>query len=171
MMLDHHRRIRLAVVTGAASLLLVACTQTPRAEQPPVEEVTTEPVVSTSTEDAEVVLYRSPTCTCCHGHAEHLEAAGYTVRSEVVDDVRAVKEQLGVPAQMESCHTSVVGGYFVEGHMPADVIDQLLDERPAVDGIALPGMPAGSPGMSGQQDAPFVIHSVTNGRTALYATR
>jgi hypothetical protein len=170
--MSHHRShpARPLLVAGVAAVLLMGCTQGPQAAPAPPAPAQ-DAAVSTDTAEGEVVLYRSPTCTCCHGHAEHLEAAGYVVRSEEVDDVRAVKEQLGVPPQMESCHTSVVGGYFVEGHMPADVIAQLLEERPAVDGIALPGMPAGSPGMPGEQEGPFVVHAVTDGRTEVYTTR
>jgi hypothetical protein len=163
------RPLRPVLLAGAAALLLGACTQTPRTEVAPVEPAL--PAVSTVTAEGEAVVYRSETCSCCHGHVEHLEAAGWVVRDVVVADVREVKEQLGVPGPMESCHTTVVDGYFVEGHVPADVIDQLLEERPEIDGIALPGMPAGSPGMGGEQVEPFVLHAVVDGQTAVYTTR
>jgi hypothetical protein len=77
----------------------------------------------------------------------HLRAAGYPVRAENADDLRPVKRRLGVPRALESCHTAQVDGYVIEGHVPADVIDRLLRERPRVVGLAVPGMPVGSPGM------------------------
>jgi hypothetical protein len=161
--------LRLLLALGVGAGLLAGCTQVPRPEvapaAPPASVLAPDPV------DGEIVLYRSPTCTCCHGHAEHLEEAGFEVRSEIVEDIRAVKEELGVPAALESCHTSVIGGYFVEGHMPADVITRLLTDRPDIDGIALPGMPAGSPGMSGDQDAPFVIQAVSGEHVEVYMSR
>jgi hypothetical protein len=158
--------LRPLLALGVGALLIAGCAQVPRAEVEPAAPPAS--VLATSQSDSQVVLYRSPTCECCHGHAEHLEEAGFDVRSEIVEDIREVKEALGVPAALESCHTSVVGGYFVEGHMPADVITRLLTERPDIDGIALPGMPPGSPGMSGDQDAPFVIHAVAGEHVEVY---
>jgi hypothetical protein len=77
----------------------------------------------------------------------HLRAHGFPVKDEPTRDVSAVKRRVGVPAGLESCHTALVDGYVVEGHVPADVIDRLLAERPSVVGLAVPGMPVGSPGM------------------------
>ncbi len=81
----------------------------------------------------------------------------------MVDDVTDMKNDLGIPQDMWSCHTSMVGGYFLEGHVPSEAIQKLLDERPAIEGLALPGMPAGSPGMGGVKSQPFVIYSIVGG--------
>jgi hypothetical protein len=94
-----------------------------------------------------VTVYKTPTCGCCSKWITHLQQAGFVVTAHDRDDLTPIKRQHGVPRTLESCHTAVVGGYVVEGHVPADVIQRLLRERPAVAGIAVPGMPAGSPGM------------------------
>jgi len=96
-----------------------------------------------------VVVYKSPTCGCCTKWISHLKQAGFTVTAHDTANVAPIKRRHGVPQALESCHTALVGGYVVEGHVPADVIQRLLRERPAVAGIAVPGMPAGSPGMEG----------------------
>lgn len=92
-----------------------------------------------------------------------MRAAGLNVQSVIQDDQLAVKEAYGVPSAMTSCHTSDIGGYFVEGHVPMGAIDKLLAEQPNIDGIALPGMPAGSPGMGGVQEGPLVVYAVKGG--------
>jgi hypothetical protein len=81
----------------------------------------------------------------------------------MVDDMTDMKIGLGIPQDMWSCHTSMVGDYFLEGHVPLEAIQKLLDERPAIDGLALPGMPSGSPGMGGDKSVPFVIYSIVDG--------
>ena len=94
-----------------------------------------------------VEVYKSPTCGCCSQWVEHLKRHGFTVRTtdtETLDDLKASR---GVPARARSCHTALVGGYVVEGHVPAADVQRLLKERPAILGIAVPGMPIGSPGM------------------------
>ena len=95
-------------------------------------------------------VYKSPTCGCCGGWIEHMEQAGYTVDARDVDyaELARQKGEHGIPADLGSCHTGSVGGYSLEGHIPAYVIDRLLEERPDdIRGLAVPGMPAGSPGM------------------------
>lgn len=96
---------------------------------------------------AEVTVYKTPTCGCCTKWARHLEAHGFRVQTQDVADLAAVKRRLGVPREAEACHTAVVQGYVVEGHVPAEDVARLLDESPPVQGIAVPGMPKGSPGM------------------------
>ena len=96
-----------------------------------------------------VTVYKSPTCGCCSKWITHLQQAGFVVTAHDTDNVAPIKRQHGVPQALESCHTALVAGYVVEGHVPADVIQRLLRERPAIAGIAVPGMPAGSPGMEG----------------------
>ena len=98
------------------------------------------------------------------GYEEYLRNNGFKVESVVTDDTDGIKEQLGMPEEMHSCHTTVIGDYFVEGHVPVEAIKRLLEEKPAIDGIALPGMPAGSPGMSGEKEGPFTIYVIVDGQ-------
>ncbi len=101
---------------------------------------------------------------------DYLQDNGITVEAVMVDDTATVKEQHGIPDDLWSCHTMVIDGYYIEGHVPIDAVLKLLRERPAVDGIALPGMPQGSPGMSGEKSEPFVIYSVSDGSVAEFMT-
>ena len=94
-----------------------------------------------------IVVNKDPSCGCCGAWAEHIEAAGFPVRLVDTGALEAVKRRLGVPAQLASCHTAEADGYVIEGHVPAASIRRLLDERPAATGLAVTGMPAGSPGM------------------------
>ena len=95
-----------------------------------------------------MTTYRSPTCGCCGKWVELARAAGYAVKVNNVDDIMAVKSKLGVPNDLASCHTTTVGGYVVEGHVPFAAVDKLVRDKPkGIRGIAVPGMPAGSPGM------------------------
>jgi hypothetical protein len=94
-----------------------------------------------------VTLYKSPTCTCCGKWGDHLRENGFVVREEISEDVPAIMEERGVPMHLRSCHLGVVDGYTLVGHVPADVAVRLLNERLEVSGIAVPGMPLGSPGM------------------------
>jgi hypothetical protein len=93
------------------------------------------------------LVHRSPTCGCCGAWAEKLRAAGFSVEIVNEKDMAPVKTRLGVPAGLGSCHTAEIGGYVVEGHVPVAAIEKLLKEKPKAIGIAVPGMPAGSPGM------------------------
>src|SRR5690625_2907178 len=94
-----------------------------------------------------VTVSKDPNCGCCTGWAEHIEAAGFPVRIVESQSVDVLKQRLGVPPTLYSCHTAEVDGYVVEGHVPAAAIRRLLTERPSATGLAVPGMPAGSPGM------------------------
>jgi hypothetical protein len=96
-----------------------------------------------------IVVYKSPTCGCCAKWVEHLQSAGFHVVVHDTEDVDAVKDGSGVPAQLRGCHTAIAGRYVIEGHVPASDIRQLLRQRPAIAGLAVPGMPSGSPGMEG----------------------
>ncbi len=111
---------------------------------------------------SEAILYKDPECGCCKGYVAHLRAAGYGVDAVDSDDIVAVKERLGVPDTMYSCHTMVIGGYVVEGHVPLAALKRLLSEAPDIAGIALAGMPAGSPGMEGPKTGPFVIEVISD---------
>ena len=107
-----------------------------------------------------ILVHKSASCQCCGVWVEHLRSAGFEAEARNVDDLPAIKARLGVPTEQASCHTAEVGGYFVEGHVPASDIWRLLQERPNARGIAVPGMPAGSPGMevpSGHRDPYDVV--------------
>lgn len=112
-------------------------------------------------------------CSCCRAWVRQLEQAGLVVEMHHVTDVAAAAERAGVPPGLSSCHTAEVGGYFVEGHVPAEDIKRLLAQRPAVRGIAVPGMPIGSPGMEGpsQQIQPYEVLVVAkDGSTSVYSS-
>jgi len=119
-----------------------------------------------------VQVYKSPTCGCCANWVAHLQQHGFTTRVTETDDVAAIKAQRGVPARVQSCHTAVVDGYVIEGHVPAADVQRLLKERPAVVGIAVPGMPIGSPGMEvpGQKPQKYdVVAFDKQGQTRVFA--
>jgi len=119
-----------------------------------------------------MVVYKSPTCGCCTSWVTHVKRAGFRVEIHDTLNVQPVKDRWGVPADMISCHTAQVEGYTIEGHVPADLIQRLLQERPAVVGIATPGMPIGSPGMEGGEPEPYDVMTFDKeGRTALFAKR
>ena len=122
----------------------------------------------------QVTVYKSETCGCCVKWVEHMEAAGFAVKATNVPDIDQVKRTYGVPASAGSCHTALVNGYIVEGHVPADAVQRVLREKPAIAGIAVPGMPVGSPGMeveSGRKD-PYAIMSFDKaGKLAVYERR
>lgn len=94
-----------------------------------------------------VQVYKSPTCGCCANWVKHLQQHGFRTQVTEIDDVAPIKAQHRIPARVQSCHTAVVDGYVIEGHVPATDVQRLLKERPAVAGLAVPGMPIGSPGM------------------------
>lgn len=121
---------------------------------------------------ADVVVYKSPTCGCCAAWVTHLEKSGLTVEVHNRSDMSAVKDQLGVPGRLRSCHTAIAGDYLIEGHVPADLISRALKEKPAVMGLAVPGMPMGSPGMEGpRKDDYAVLTFDQDGQVSLYAER
>lgn len=128
------------------------------------------PLAGHADEKREATLYKRPFCSCCDGHADHLRANGYKVTVIQSEDMSLVKKKHNVPQEFEGCHTILIDGYVVEGHVPATVIDKLLKERPAIHGISLPGMPEGSPGMSGVKREPFEIYAISDGAPKVYAT-
>lgn len=108
-----------------------------------------------------VTLYKSPNCGCCSGHAKALEAAGFSVTIEETDNLDLVKQTHNIPTDGASCHTSVIGDYVVEGHVPLEAIEKLLDEQPDIAGIGLAGMPIGTPGMPGPKTAPYEVYQLS----------
>ena len=122
---------------------------------------------------ASVEVYKSPTCGCCSKWVDHLKAAGLTVRTTNTEAVDELKNKHGVPKQVRSCHTALVGGYVIEGHVPVADVQRLLKERPAIVGIGVPGMPIGSPGMevAGMKPQAFdVIAFAKDGSTRVFAS-
>jgi len=101
-----------------------------------------------------VVVTKDPNCGCCGGWVDHMRAAGFPVEVVTTPQVNRVKARLGVPDDLASCHTAEVGGYVIEGHVPADAVKRLLAEKPQAKGLAVPGMPVGSPGMEVEGMAP-----------------
>ncbi len=107
----------------------------------------------------EITVYKSPYCGCCTQWIEHMEEHGFEVTAKNVEDTGAIKQQHGVTRELASCHTAVVDGYVIEGHVPAADVKRLLEERPDVEGLAVPGMPMGSPGMEGPRSEPYNVVS------------
>ncbi len=117
----------------------------------------------------ELVVYHSPTCECCGRYTEYLVASGFAVRIIKTDRVADIKQRYRVPRHLASCHTVVADGYFVEGHVPVEAVARLLRDRPAVAGIALPGMPPGSPGMGGVRTGPLVVYAASERGISAFA--
>ena len=115
----------------------------------------------------EVTVYRSPTCGCCGKWINHMKENGFVIKDIQTEDMGAIKRKLGVPKELESCHTAVVDNYVIEGHVPALDVIKALQTKAAVAGLAAPGMPAGSPGMEmgGRKDKFSVIAFDKDGKT------
>lgn len=149
------RKILIGVlVVGLATVGMIAIWPTPSSAGP------------------ELIVYKDPNCGCCGHWIDHVKTAGFRVAVRNRSDLSKIKQQFGIGPGLMSCHTAVVEGYAVEGHVPADLIQRLLAERPAVTGIAVPGMPAGSPGMEGLVREQYdVVTFDRAGVTRIYATR
>jgi len=118
----------------------------------------------------EIVVYRSPTCGCCGKWIQHLKDNDFTVVDRVTVDVQTIKDKYGISQSLASCHTALVNGYIVEGHVPAEDINTMLSSKPSIKGISVPGMVTGSPGMEmGERKDPYkVISFDDNGKLGLY---
>lgn len=119
-------------------------------------------------------IYKTPTCGCCAAWVDHVKEAGFRVEVHDMNDVAPVKREHGLPGELASCHTAVVDGYVVEGHVPADVVQRMLREKPAIAGIAVPGMPRGSPGMEvpgGRVDPYDVMAFTKDGSQQVFESR
>lgn len=128
---------------------------------------------TTLAENADVVVYKTSSCSCCRNWVAYLRGAGLEVTVINVSNTQAVQSRVGVPRKLGSCHTAVAGDYWVEGHVPTDLIQRLTTEKPDdIRGIAVPGMPIGPPGMEGPNPATYdVVAYDTEGNTSVYATR
>ena len=136
-----------------AAILVVLAVGTPAraAEKPPI------------------TLYKTATCGCCKGYAEHMKTLGYPVTVIDQPDLSPLRRRLGVDARLESCHTMKIGNYVVEGHVPEAAIARLLAEKPAIKGIALPGMPLGAPGMAGPKEGPYLIEVIGTKKPTIFS--
>ena len=150
----------LLLITAVAAAALVALIIVPDAPR-------------TSAKDADIVVYKTPTCRCCRNWVAYLRDAGLKVRAVNVSDTQPIQSRVGVPRKLGSCHTAVVGDYWVEGHVPADLIQRLTTQKPDnIRGIAVPGMPVGPPGMEWSHPATYdVVAYDAEGNTTIYATR
>lgn len=131
---------------------------------------TTEPAMSA---DDVVTVYKTPACGCCGDWVQHLRHAGLDVNVVDVESTQSYRAEAGVPNRLGSCHTAVVGDYFIEGHVPADLVQGLIEMQPDnIRGIAVPGMPIGSPGMEGPNPVAYDVLAVDDdGKVFVYATR
>ena len=128
-------------------------------------------VSCSSADPGSVTVYKTPTCGCCVKWIDHLEAGGLTVEAVDLDSVAGIKREHGVPNELASCHTALVDGYVIEGHVPVEDVLRLLEERPDVAGLAVPEMPIGSPGMEGPNPERYEVIAFTEqGDTHTYAT-
>ena len=121
-----------------------------------------------SSDKMKAIVYKTPTCGCCTKYTSYLEDNGFEVETKMMNDLSSIKNKHGIASNMESCHTVEIGNYFVEGHVPMEAIKDMLTKQPEIDGIALPEMPTGSPGMPGIQREPFEIFSIKNGKATNY---
>jgi hypothetical protein len=153
-----HRFVR--TLTLGASFLALALTTGARPAS--VGEAAKEPTIT---------VYKDPSCDCCKSWIEHLIKHGYHVDAKDASEMTEVKRALGVPESLTACHTAVVNGYLIEGHVPAADIARLLKEKPKVTGLAVPGMPMGSPGMEGPRTQHYQVLSFDKaGKTRIFAS-
>ena len=122
--------------------------------------LTTATSAAAASKSLKITVYRDPSCSCCGGWIDYLTHQGFQPKKVLTSEIYTLKHQFGVPNDLESCHTAVINGYVIEGHVPADEIKRLLTEKPDLAGIAVPGMPIGTPGMeSGDVREPFTVVS------------
>jgi hypothetical protein len=145
-MMNTMQMTRRSLITGLAACTLLAYSRPLRAEDLP-----------------KIVVSKDPTCGCCTGWVQHLRQAGFTAHVIETSEINRVKVRLGVPQDLASCHTAEIGGYVIEGHVPADAIKRLLAEKPTGKGLAVAGMPMGSPGMEMEGMAPETYEVVLFG--------
>ena len=117
-----------------------------------------------------VEVFKTPSCGCCYGYVLFLEKEKFIVKQTDMISLHSIKQKYNIPVEMQSCHTTIMGKYFIEGHVPLEAINKLLKEQPNIDGIALPGMPIGTPGMPGDKDEPYVIYQLIDGKFSVFMT-
>ena len=117
-----------------------------------------------------VEVFKTPSCGCCYGYVLFLEEEKFNVKQTDMRSLHTIKQKYNIPVEMQSCHTTIMGKYFIEGHVPFEAVNKLLKEQPDIDGIALPGMPIGTPGMPGDKDEPYVIYQLKDGKSSVFMT-
>ena len=127
-------------------------------------------LASTKADKYKIEVFKTPSCGCCYGYVLFLEEEKFAVKQTDMRSLHTVKKKYNIPLEMQSCHTSILGKYFIEGHVPLEAINKLLKEQPDIDGIALPGMPIGTPGMPGEKEEPFIIYQLVDGKSSVFMT-
>ncbi len=117
-----------------------------------------------------VEVFKTPSCGCCYGYVLFLEKEQFNVKETDMRSLHSIKQKYNIPLEMQSCHTTIIGKYFIEGHVPLEAVNKLLKEQPDIDGIALPGMPIGTPGMPGKKEEPFVVYQLIDGKFSIFMT-
>ena len=117
-----------------------------------------------------VEVFKTPSCGCCYGYVLFLEKEKFNVKQTDMRSLHSIKQKYNIPLEMQSCHTTIIGKYFIEGHVPLEAVNKLLKEQPDIDGIALPGMPIGTPGMPGKKEEPFVVYQLNDGKFSIFMT-
>ena len=117
-----------------------------------------------------VEVFKTPSCGCCYGYVLFLEKEKFNVKQTDMRSLHSIKQKYNIPLEMQSCHTTIIGRYFIEGHVPLEAVNKLLKEQPDIDGIALPGMPIGTPGMPGKKEDPFVVYQLIDGKFSIFMT-
>ena len=165
---------RYSLMTLAALITVGACAkeEAESAVAEPVAQAAPPAQVATASNPNTVKVYKDPNCGCCAKWADHMRENGFTVETVDMPDLSMVKQRYAIGESLQSCHTAVIGDYAFEGHVPADVITKFLAEKPAVAGLAVPGMPSGSPGMEGATKERYDVLTFDRaGRTTVYAQR
>lgn len=166
--MTHLRTLALIAAITACSPATPEIDNAQSSSAPPAAQTNASPADT----GASMVVYKNATCGCCNDWVAYMRDNGFRVITYDVSDLDAVKQKHDIAANLQACHTAEVGGYFVEGHVPAELVRRLLAERPPIAGIAVPGMPVGSPGMEGGEPQPYDILSVdSTGRTKVFARR
>ena len=117
----------------------------------------------------EATLYKNPQCGCCEAYADYLRDNGFTVTVKPTHELVTMSREAGIPDDFQGCHLAFIDNYVVSGHVPVGTVNRLLSERPDIKGVTLPGMPMGSPGMSGAKTEAFTIYVVGDGKPSVYA--
>lgn len=118
---------------------------------------------------ADITLYKNPQCGCCEEYANYLRRNGFSVTVKPTHELTPMSREAGIPDDFQGCHLAFIDNYVVSGHVPVNTVNRLLRERPNIKGVTLPGMPQGSPGMSGDKTAPFAIYEIGPGQPKVYA--
>ena len=160
------RRSKLILILAGMTAVLAVGVALAR---PATATAATPEAVAAAVAPIPITVYHSPTCGCCKEWVKHMEANGFAVKSIEQPDLSGVKAEMGVPNRLRSCHTAIVGGYVIEGHVPAADVKRLLTEKPKVVGLTIPGMPQSAPGMDSGKEPYEVLAWDAQGKTTSWA--